>query len=70
MLDAVNSGEKVRIIDKRLKRSSIGKATGVAAQSWNLLNKYGINLKSHPNALAMRNFEFYDNNKHVSSINR
>lgn len=41
-LEAASHGERVRIIDKRLKRSYIGKATGVAAQSWNFLNKYKI----------------------------
>ncbi|EPJ43011.1 MAG: hypothetical protein OFPI_44960 [Osedax symbiont Rs2] len=67
-LECIQLGVEVRIIDKRVSRSTTGKATGVALGTWNQLKKFGISSENIAAAIPMRNFVFHDDGKLVANI--
>jgi len=68
-LEAVSQGLACRIIDKRLKRSQIGKATGISLSALHMLKQYGVDPSVCEGAIPMQNFTFYDNKKLVTHLN-
>jgi len=67
-LESINQGLKVRILDKRSARSSIGKATGVSLGTWMQLEKFGISSKSCSDAIPMNRFAFHDDECLIANI--
>jgi len=68
-LEAASQGLACRIIDKRLKRSQIGKATGISLSALHMLKQYGVDPSVCEGAIPMQNFTFYDNKKLVTHLN-
>jgi 2-polyprenyl-6-methoxyphenol hydroxylase-like FAD-dependent oxidoreductase len=67
-LECAHRGISVRIIEKRLARVYVGKATGVSLGAWRLLEKYGISPDKNCNAIPMKRFAFYDDEKVVAEV--
>lgn len=61
------SGVKVRVIEKRANRSTIGKATGIAQGVWTQLHNMGIN-NILADAEPMQNFVFYDDEQPIAYL--
>jgi len=67
-LECASRGIRVRMIERRPYRSSIEKATGVAAGVWSQLSKFGLSPTSVASAIPMRNFVFHDDARLVANI--
>lgn len=67
-LECAHKGIYVRIIEKRLARVYVGKATGVSLGVWRLLKKYGLSPDENCNAIPMKRFTFYDDEKVVANV--
>ncbi len=58
---------RIRIIEKRPERSTMGKATGIAQGVWTQLQQMGIH-HILPDAQAMQHFAFFDNERTVAKL--
>lgn len=61
-----SKGTETIIIDKRPEWSVVEKATGVSLGTWRLLEPFGIAIPAE--AIPMRHFVFYDDNKLVARV--
>jgi len=67
-LEYASRGLNVRIIEKRPARAMVEKATGVALGVWDRLAKFGISPASVGDAIAMKRFKFYDDDRVVANV--
>jgi 2-polyprenyl-6-methoxyphenol hydroxylase-like FAD-dependent oxidoreductase len=67
-LSCARLGVAVRIVEKRVSRTSVQKATGVAQGVWHQLADFGITEKVISEAIPMRRFVFHDDASLVADI--
>jgi len=67
-LSCAHLGVDVRIVEKRVSRTSVQKATGVAQGVWHQLADFGITEKVISDAIPMRRFIFHDNARLVADL--
>lgn len=67
-LSCAHFGLPVRIVDKRVSRSTTKKATGVAQGVWHQLAAFGITEKIIGHALPMKQFVFHDDDRVVAHL--
>lgn len=67
-LACMQAGVSVRMVDKRPRRSTIQKATGVAQGVWRQLAPFGITEVVIGDAIPMRHFVFHDDDRLIANI--
>lgn len=67
-LGCARLGAQVRVVEKRVSRTSVQKATGVAQGVWHQLADFGITEAVISEAIPMTRFKFHDNATLVADI--